>query len=96
MRRRVRQNRRQFARLYPSIEHDLLEEAEQIKTAFKNAPSYTVSRKKLYYRPSEDVINVSAMRDFENIHGYYSALFHEMIHSTGHKNVLIVKGLSQP
>lgn len=84
----------QTKRIETTYEHDPLEEAEQIKAGFKNAPAYTASRGKAYYRPSDDVINVPPMRDFEQIHGYYSTLFHEMIHSTGHKNRLNREGIT--
>ena len=37
-----------------------------------------------YYRPSEDMIQVPMMEQFEKLEEFYSTLFHEMTHSTGH------------
>ncbi len=37
-----------------------------------------------YYRPSEDMIQVPMMEQFEKVEEFYSTLFHEMVHSTGH------------
>lgn len=34
------------------------------------------------------------MKEFENIHEYYSTLFHEMIHSTGHSSRLDREGIT--
>lgn len=37
-----------------------------------------------FYRPSEDFIQVPRMEQFEEVEEFYSTLFHEMTHSTGH------------
>lgn len=41
-----------------------------------------------YYSPSTDVINVPKIEQFTSSEHYYSTLFHEMAHSTGHKSRL--------
>ena len=41
-----------------------------------------------YYSPSTDVVNVPKMTQFSIIGEYYSTLFHEMTHSTGHSSRL--------
>ena len=41
-----------------------------------------------FYRPSTDSITVPHMRQFSATAEYYSTLFHEMTHSTGHKSRL--------
>lgn len=33
------------------------------------------------------------MKDFENVHEYYSTLFHEIVHSTGHESRLARDGI---
>ncbi|MFC2946815.1 zincin-like metallopeptidase domain-containing protein [Virgibacillus sediminis] len=40
-------------------------------------------------------MNVPPKEDFINIHEYYSTLFHEMVHSTGHKDRLHRKEVMQ-
>jgi len=37
-----------------------------------------------FYRPREDFIQVPKMEQFEKLEEFYSTLFHEMTHSTGH------------
>ena len=41
-----------------------------------------------FYRPATDSITVPHMRQFSATAEYYSTLFHEMTHSTGHKSRL--------
>ena len=41
-----------------------------------------------YYQPSEDVINLPSLKQFEQPEGYASTLFHELVHSTGHESRL--------
>lgn len=37
-----------------------------------------------FYSPSRDIINMPHKEQFQNSEEYYSTLFHEMVHSTGH------------
>lgn len=41
-----------------------------------------------YYSPAEDLVNVPQMSQYDAVEEYYSTLFHEMTHSTGHKTRL--------
>lgn len=41
-----------------------------------------------YYSPTEDYISIPPIRDFDSKEEYYSALFHEIIHWTGHPSRL--------
>lgn len=74
--------------------HNPIEEAEKIKNNYRG-PLYTELPGKAYYRPSDDVINVPRKEEFESIHEYYSTLFHEMVHSTGHPSRLNRKGIAE-
>ena len=40
------------------------------------------------YRPADDVVVMTEMKYFHNAEGYYSTLFHEMAHATGHESRL--------
>jgi len=40
------------------------------------------------YNKKDDIIRMPKKRDFENVEEYYSTIFHEMGHSTGHKKRL--------
>jgi antirestriction protein ArdC len=41
-----------------------------------------------YYSPSEDLINMPKKAQFKSTEEYYSTMFHEMVHSTGHETRL--------
>lgn len=43
---------------------------------------------KAYYTPSQDKICVPSRKQFKSQSEYYSVLFHELVHSTGHKTRL--------
>lgn len=74
-------------------DHNPIEEAEKIFKGYMNAPSYTFNSGRAYYRPSMDQVNVPPLKDFEIAEEYYSTLFHEMIHSTGHRSRLNRPGI---
>lgn len=81
-------------REYETFDHDPIYEAEKIKENYINAPSYSSITGGAWYKPFEDRINVPPMKEFESIHEYYSTLFHEMIHSTGHSSRLNREGIT--
>jgi|SRR5699024_5662092 len=78
-----------------TFEHDPIEEAEKIKKNYFNAPTYSHTSGGAWYKPFEDHVNVPPKEDFPDIHEYYSTLFHEMTHSTGHKDRLGRKGVME-
>jgi antirestriction protein ArdC len=41
-----------------------------------------------YYTPATDTVKVPVMKDFESEEAYYTTLFHELVHSTGHESRL--------
>ncbi|WP_374724212.1 ArdC family protein [Calidifontibacillus erzurumensis] len=74
--------------------HDPVEKAEEIIKGYVNCPTYSFKPGRAYYMPSIDHINVPPMEHFKNVHEYYSTMFHEMAHSTGHKDRLARKTLT--
>lgn len=74
-------------------EHTSIEQAEEILKNYKNAPRYTDKSGRAFYSPSADIVNIPPKEDFENINHYYSVLFHEMVHSTGHETRLNRPGI---
>lgn len=65
-----------------------IEEAERIKTKYMQREHIKILEKvtdKAFYSPSLDYIQVPCKEQYQNIEEFYSTLFHEMTHSTGHK-----------
>lgn len=69
-------------------------EAEDIVTRWSDCPTITHGGNSAYYRPSTDSINVPAFEDFDGADEYYSTLYHEMSHSTGHQSRLSREGVT--
>lgn len=69
--------------------HETVKDAEDVIRGYSEAnPTLKIMRDErsnsAYYRPSEDLIQVPMMEQFEKVEEFYSTLFHEMTHSTGH------------
>ena len=69
--------------------HEEVKDAEDVIRGYCEAnPTLKIVRdersNRAYYRPSEDLIQVPMMEQFEKVEEFYSTLFHEMTHSTGH------------
>ena len=66
-----------------------IDEAERIKDTYLSRESalrlVIEHSDKAYYSPSRDCIVVPKLDQFMDPAEYYSTMFHEMIHSTGHK-----------
>ncbi|CCW08357.1 MULTISPECIES: ArdC-like ssDNA-binding domain-containing protein [Bacillus] len=77
-----------------TFEHNLIEEAENIVKGYINSPSLSWNSGRAFYQPIMDHVNVPTMKDFTKVEEYYSTLFHEFIHSTGHSNRLHRDGIT--
>lgn len=47
-----------------------------------------VKSDKAYWSPSKDIVLMPVKNQFDSMEGYYSTLFHELIHSTAHESRL--------
>ena len=68
-----------------------IEEADKIITSYINREHLNFKEcksNKAYYRPSDDSVVVPLKEQYNLINEYYSTTFHELTHSTGHKNRL--------
>lgn len=68
-----------------------IEEAEKIKLDYMNREHLKIFEKvtnDAFYLPIQDYIQVPCKEQYQDIEEFYSTLFHEMIHSTGHKSRL--------
>lgn len=82
------------SKIVEDTKHSLspIESAEAIVRAYdereSNLTIKSVKSNKAYYSPSLDEVVVPLMEQFSKIEEYYSTLFHELSHSTGHESRL--------
>lgn len=74
-------------------EHDRIEKAEAIQLAMPNRPTVTYGGGRAFYRPSTDTVTVPELKRFEKPEEFYSTLFHELAHATGHESRLNREGV---
>jgi antirestriction protein ArdC len=70
-----------------------IELCESIVEAMPNKPTFQYIENEAYYEPSTDLLNMPDIEYFVESEAYYATLFHELIHSTGHKDRLDRKEL---
>lgn len=69
-------------------EHTPIEAAQQIVDNMPNAPEITHEEQRAFYSRQSDKVNMPNPETFIGDEEYYSTLFHELTHSTGHENRL--------
>ena len=62
--------------------------AEEIINSWANKPSIDIGNRDPCYSPREDTVYVPHASVFYSDEEFYAALFHELVHSTGHKTRL--------
>ena len=78
-------------------ENEQIERCESIIKDMPNRPEIQFNNaNEAYYNALQDFINMPDIKQFTNSAEYYTTLFHEAIHSTGHKNRLNRKGITEP
>jgi antirestriction protein ArdC len=60
-----------------------IEQCEEIAKQMPNAPTIQQDAR-AWYRPSTDTVGIPSRNAFDSAEEYYSTLFHELTHSTGH------------
>ena len=71
-----------------------VEEAEKIVSAMSDKPEiFNNGKNRAYYRMEEDTIHLPDKSGFDKGNEYYSTLFHEIGHSTGHQSRVGRKGI---
>jgi antirestriction protein ArdC len=71
-----------------------IEACDAIVSGMPNAPAMEQSNK-AWYRPSTDSVGMPARSLFNSSEEYYSTLFHELTHSTGHASRVGRDGIEQ-
>jgi antirestriction protein ArdC len=81
---------------YPPNTINQLSTCEEIIQTMPNCPTIKFAKQAAYYDPLKDCINMPQLRTFASPESYYSTLFHEMVHSTGHQSRLNRKEIVEP
>lgn len=78
----------------PEASFNLDERAEKVIQNYKE-PSIQFGGNGAYYSVINDLVNMPNMEYFKEKELYYATFFHELSHSTGHKNRLNRKGITE-
>lgn len=74
--------------------HAAIAEADAVVEGYLRPPSIHHAGPQAYYRPSADSVTMPVPDSFHSPEAYYSTLFHELGHSTGHESRLARKGIT--
>jgi antirestriction protein ArdC len=73
-----------------------LAECERVVSDMPQAPAlFDNGGDRAYYNPRADSVHMPRVEQFKSTEGYYSTLFHELTHSTGHESRLNRPGITQ-
>jgi len=73
-----------------------IEKCEQVVTDMPKRPEIKHTGDRACYSPSLDTVSMPEARLFESSEKYYSTLFHELTHATGHVSRLSRKEITDP
>ena len=65
-----------------------IEQADKFLTSYRECPKINFLGNQPYYTAKDDTIQIPAIDKFTTAEEYYSTLFHELTHSTGHEKRL--------
>ena len=71
-----------------------IESAEKVIQRMPNAPKILEGGSVACYLPPQDLVRIPKIQDFESPEAYYSTMFHELGHSTGHETRLNRPGVT--
>ncbi len=80
----------------PDAKHDALGSAEALLAGYLKRGPEIVEASDPTYVPSGDKVKIPSISVFKTPEDYYCALFHEVIHSTGHRKRLDREGITNP
>ncbi len=78
----------------PTRTHDPIASAEAIVAAMPNRPAIEIKGGQACYSPALDLVRMPAPETFCGEQEYYSTLFHELTHATGHQTRCNRKGIA--
>jgi antirestriction protein ArdC len=79
-----------------SVELRPIERASAIVDAFEGKPAIEVGGTRAFYRPATDTVTMPGSARFARSEDYFSVLYHEIAHSTGHPNRLNRETIATP
>lgn len=74
--------------LIPTANHSPIAAAEAIVANMTQRPTIQHGQQGAWYKPSTDLVGIPHRERFGKVEAYYSTLYHELAHSTGHKSRL--------
>ncbi|MBY0377489.1 MAG: ssDNA-binding domain-containing protein [Gammaproteobacteria bacterium] len=80
----------------PEVPFSPISYCEQIIHEMAHCPNIIYEQSQAFYEPVTDYINMPKPETFKDNEVFYSVLFHELIHSTGHTSRLARKGVATP
>lgn len=78
------------------FEHNPIEAAESIVSNMPGRPPIRHKENSAFYSPAGDYVNMPKPERFKHTAEYYSTLFHELTHSTGHTSRCNRPGVTNP
>ena len=80
--------------LEPTAPSNPIAECEALVSGFRGCPTIRHGSSGAWYTPSLDIVSMPEHGLFNSRESYYSTLFHELTHSTGHKSRLDRVGIT--
>lgn len=81
----------------PDLEEPVrFERAELLVRGMPDPPVIEEKGRSACYKPADDLVQVPPRRTFDTVDHFYSTLFHELAHATGHEKRLKRKGVQGP
>lgn len=77
-------------------EHERLAACEAMVAGMPSPPTLGRDPRQAFYAPALDLVAMPDLSQFETVESYYSTLFHELTHSTGHASRLSRASLGTP
>ncbi len=71
-----------------AFEHEPIERAQMIVDGYEAGPGILYGGGEASYEPPKDLVRCPELGQFLKVEGFYSTLYHELIHSTGHEKRL--------
>jgi len=79
----------------PVAKFSPIDRCDAVVAGMPNKPTIEHNEARAYYQPSTDLVNMPRPTRFASSEGYYTTLFHELTHATGHASRIGREGIEQ-